>query len=229
MGFPKVAKSIIKLIYPPSCHACGAHLVQGEQIVCLHCQHDLFAEEILVTDKDILSRLWGRVEIKQQFNLMSYKKGNRAQKLIYNYKYAGYTTIGTYLGKLTAKKIKKTPYKFDLVIAVPLHSKKLKKRGFNQSELFAQAIANHLDIPYTNTIMTREKNSETQTRKSRIKRWENVEEIFKVVSGTELTGKKVLLIDDILTTGATIESVGKILEEHQIRSLSICTMAIADR
>lgn len=159
---------------------------------------------------------------------MPYQKGNGAQALIGNFKYKHFTQIGKHIGKTLGKELTKINESFDAVVPIPLHKKKLNSRGFNQSELLGSPLAKELNIPLFSHSLIRNTNSKTQTRKSRIDRWQNVHQIFEVNHSYALKGKHILLVDDILTTGATLEAAAKQLLQSGVRKISIAVAAVAE-
>ena len=166
-------------------------------------------------DNPVIKLFWGRTSIFSASSMYSFNKGSKVQHLIHQLKYRGKKEIGVSLGKHYGNELKTAPLfsTASIIVPVPLHSKKLKKRGYNQSETFAQGLAESMRAENPSDVLIRTFASETQTKKSRFARWKNVEEIFKVASPEKITGKHVLLVDDVVTTGATLEAcANKILE-----------------
>src|ERR1051326_1593739 len=196
----------LSLIFPKVCYACGKNLFKSEDCICLHCLYHLPKTNFhLYPDNPVIKLFWGRTNIYSASALYSFSKGSKVQHLIHQLKYRGKKEIGISLGKYYGKELKMAPLfsSANVVLPVPLHIYKLKKRGYNQSETFAQGIAESLGAEAFNAILTRVSASTTQTKKSRFERWKNVEEIFKVTSPEKLEGKHILLVDDVVTTGST--------------------------
>ena len=181
-------------------------------------------------DNPLAKVFWGRVEVNAVAAYCHYQKGNTVQDLVHELKYNGKKQLGTYLGKWYGNDLKESPLfnKVDAIVYIPLHPTKLKKRGYNQSALFAEGLAQSMGVPLLHGALSRVKNTDTQTRKSRIERWANVEGIFKVDKPEELINKHVLLVDDIITTGATIEACAVELLKANPASISIASIGCAD-
>ena len=162
--------------------------------------------------------------------LLYFKKGTKVQNLIHHLKYKGQTDVGLMLGRMIGEKLlSNTLYqKADLIVPVPLHQKKENSRGYNQSKCIADGIAEVLQVPVVTGLLTRKKNTGTQTKKSRYHRFENVQSVFEICQTWELENQHVLLIDDVITTGATLEACGKILLDSGLTKLSIAAAAYAE-
>ena len=224
--FP-IFKGLLSLFYPRLCVACGETLHEKEQFFCLACFQNLPETNFhLFDDNPLVYRFMGRVHIVAVASLLFYKKGNMTQNILYHLKYKGNNELGRFLGQYYGKKlIEKDVYrKIDMIIPVPLHKKKLKKRGYNQSEYIAMGLSEAMGIPYNTTALVRESFTETQTKKSRIDRWENVKNVFQVVDENSIKGKHILICDDVLTTGATMEAAIKQLLEVENTMVSVVTI-----
>lgn len=206
----------LSLIFPKICYSCGKSLFKREDCICIYCHYHLPRTNFhLDADNPVQKLFWGRVNIHSATAMYLFNKGSQVQGLIHQLKYRGKKEIGVSLGKYYGRELKNAQLfsSADMVIAVPLHSKKLKKRGYNQSEAFAAGLAESMELENGSPVMIRTNESETQTRKSRFERWKNVEEIFKVTLPEKIEGKHIILADDVVTTGATLEAcAGKILE-----------------
>ncbi len=219
------------LFMPSLCSACGNHLVQGEHIICLTCYHDLpFTDFHLQHDNAIATRFWGRVDVHAATALMHFEKGNKVQQLVHELKYKGRDDVGEYLGELLGKQLKHAEAFKDVaqVIPVPLHWRKKLKRGYNQSACFAEGIAKAMDIEVNLELLQRARHTQTQTKKSRDERWINVKDVFKLHKPEQYTGMHVLLVDDVVTTGATLEACAQQLLQIPGVRVSIATIAVAD-
>ncbi|MDN5202046.1 phosphoribosyltransferase family protein [Fulvivirgaceae bacterium BMA10] len=148
---------------------------------------------------------------------------------MHKFKYDHFPEIGNTLGKWYGADLKEHGYQneIDLILPIPLHENKLKQRGFNQSDFFALGLSQSLDVPFSNKIIARSTKSETQTKKGRLARWKNVKEIFLVLDELSVIGKRVLLVDDVITTGSTLESCALTLQESGCGELSFATLAVA--
>lgn len=174
---------------------------------------------------------WGRTRLEAATSGYFFKKGNLIQKLVHGLKYKGEQQSGVFLGKMLGGILEGQPGFINtrLIIPVPLHPRKLRKRGYNQSECIAEGLSARLGIPFDAKSLIRSKYSDTQTRKSRYSRWENVEGKFQIKAPSRVAGQHVLLVDDVLTTGATLEACCVALHEANVASISIATVACAMR
>ncbi len=170
---------------------------------------------------------WGRTNIHSASALYLFNKGSKVQHLIHQLKYRGKKEIGVSLGNYYGRELKASPLfsSVAIVVPVPLHAKKLKKRGYNQSETFAQGLAESLEVENGMDMLVRTHSSQTQTKKSRFDRWKNVEEIFQVTTPEKLEGKHVLLVDDVVTTGSTLEACANKILEVKDTKVSVATIA----
>jgi len=172
---------------------------------------------------------WGRCKIEAAAAFSYYNKGSRIRNLIHNLKYRGIMEIGSELGRIYGLVLKSSGYTetIDLIIPVPLHYKKQRSRGFNQSEIIADGISDATGIQVNNNAVVRSVSSSTQTKRSRYERWVNVEGIFKIADPELIRGKHILLIDDVITTGSTMEScINEILKTEGVK-VSIAALAYA--
>jgi ComF family protein len=218
----------INLIFPKLCCACNNALLKSENIICLNCIVSLPKTNFhLETNNPVNKVFWGRVQVEMATSFYLFSKKGKVQRLLHHLKYKGVKEVGTVVGELMGYDLKESPHfkQIDFIIPVPLHRNKLKKRGYNQSECIAKGISNSMGIPINIQTLFRKVDSQTQTKKSRYKRWENVGEIFGV-SDKELDGKNVLLVDDVVTTGATLEACAQILIQHNCK-IYIATIAYA--
>ncbi|MGA2822258.1 MAG: ComF family protein [Bacteroidales bacterium] len=220
----------ISLLFPKICAACGNSLWKQEETVCLSCEFHLPRTNFHLSHENPVSQLfWGRVNLESAAAFLYFNKGNKVQRLIHQLKYKGRKDIGIYLGRQYGQHLKYSPFfqMVQLIVPVPLHPKKLLQRGYNQSEQFAIGLGETMKIPVDPYAICRKKETETQTKKSRFRRWQNVAEVFDVTNPGSMEMKHVLLVDDVITTGATLESCIHALSSiHGIR-ISVATIAVA--
>lgn len=222
---------LINLFYPNVCQSCGNALNEQEETICIICLLRLPKTGFHMHEENPVSRIfWGRVNIKAATSFLFFSKMGRVQSLIHQLKYKRQKEVGLVIGKLFGKDLINSPYYSDIdyIIPVPLHPKKLRKRGYNQSLMIAKGLQESMEIEVF-TGLQRKSHSSTQTRKSRYERWENVKDIFEIIEPEKLEGKSILLIDDVLTTGATLEACATVLSDIPDLSISIATLAYAHK
>lgn len=220
----------INLFFPNLCRACGKPLVAHENILCLSCLYKLPKTNFHMYENNPVSRIfWGRVNLSSATSFLFFNKGGSVQKLIHQLKYKGSIETGNFLGELMGNDLIKSDLynTIDAIIPVPLHKKKLHIRGYNQSDIIARGIGKSMSIPTVSNTLIRTEFTETQTKKARYSRWENVKGKFGINNQEDIEGKHVLLVDDVLTTGATIESCAQTLLEVPNIIVSVATVAYA--
>ncbi len=220
----------ISLLYPRLCMACGNSLFRHEQVLCTQCLLELPKTNFhRFPDSPLDKVFWGRVPIERTAAMYYFSKGGKVQHLIHQLKYKGQREVGIYIGKLLGKDLTEEPdfLKIDAIIPVPLHLSKLRKRGYNQSEQFAHGLAESMGIAVDTTSFIRARATETQTKKSRFARYENVKEIFRIADPESITNKHILLVDDVITTGSTLESCAVMLLTVPGVRVSVAAMAYA--
>lgn len=223
-------KSLANLFFPKVCYACLNHLNDNEDTICTNCRHDLPVTNFhFDNNKAIEKALYGRAKIENGTALLRFEKQGLVQQLIHGLKYKGYENIGFILGNWLGAELKETGNynDVDIVIPVPLHKKKLKSRGYNQVEKFGQQIAIALSAKYVDDVLIKVTNNKSQSTKKRLARWNNNEELFTIQNKTKIENKHILIVDDIITTGATLEACIFVLHLAKNIKISIATMAIA--
>ncbi len=223
-------RCFFSLIFPDLCRACGNHLYEGETFLCTDCRMTLpYTHDQFLKETEVERILYGRVRIHAASAYLSFSKKSLVQRILHSIKYKGQEEFGEFMGRMHAHQLSYSD-KFnivDLCIPVPLHPEKIKKRGYNQSECIARGIVEVLKIPLEKNALQRSKHTETQTRKSRFSRFENMREVFFVSNKTSIENKHVLLVDDVITTGSTIESCVMVLLENGASSVSVACIAFA--
>ncbi len=220
---------ILDLVFPNLCTVCSENLVKGEKIICTTCLYELPKTNYWNQAENPISQLfWGRLELNHASSYFIFKKGSSFQKLLHQLKYKGKYQIGVELGKAFGHDLSASPFyqTIDLIVPVPLHPRREKQRGYNQSLAISEGLSESMKIP-VKSILIRSEYSETQTKKTRIARWENVENIFKLKENEKIDNKHILLVDDVITTGATLESCASIIYQTPNCNLSIVTLASA--
>ena len=227
----RLANDVISLLFPELCNGCGTHLYYGEKEICIKCLNDLpFTDDYLFKENSVAKQLWGRLPCNAAMAMLYFKKGTKVQNLIHSLKYKDKTAVGVKLGNLLGERIKsvKQYQNIDLIIPVPLHPKKERKRGYNQSKYIADGIAEILNVPVSSSHLIRSQSTESQTKKSRYIRYENMQDVFHIYNSEELKNLHILLVDDVITTGATLEACGNSLLTCEIEKLSIAAVAFAE-
>lgn len=218
------------LFFPRCCVVCGTVLSRNEQFLCLHCLAGLPRTNLhLRKDNEVEKNFWGKLPVERATSFLYYSKGGDVRKLLYELKYYGNQEIGEMLGKCMAAELLPSGFfvSVDCIIPVPLHAKKKRQRGYNQSECLAAGISEITGVPVASHFIVREQYTATQTRKGSYERWENVDGIFHCNGLERLAGKHVLLVDDVLTTGATIVACADALKGVPGLRVSVLTLALA--
>ena len=228
-----VARSLLHLAYPSLCEGCAAPLLPGEALLCTSCQMALSRLDYHDDpDNETTARLAGRVAFMHATSFTGFTEGALIQHLIHLLKYRQREDIGTGLGRLFGEELKDAaPWIKDVeaIVPVPLHPRKARDRGYNQSALLGEGLSIALGIPHHPHALRRTRHTESQTRKSRADRAENVADLFEATNAKAIAGKHVLLVDDVLTTGATLEHAANALLKVPGVRVSIATLAIAVR
>ena len=221
-------KDILNLFFPDLCNCCEEQLVKNESLICLKCRFDLpLAEVSDVKDNFVEKTFYGRVPIEFGTTLFFYKQKGIVQKLIYQLKYKNKEELGAMFGQWFGNELatcNRLP-KIDFVIPVPLHKRKRKSRGYNQVTKFGQEIAKCINAEFNEGILQSISISETQSKKQRLDRWKNVKEKFHLSDTKIFKNKRVLLVDDIITTGATLEACTIELQKSEGIKISIAAIA----
>ena len=218
------------LFFPNVCAACGERLLTQEKVICTRCLVDLPRTNFHLEQNNPVSQLfWGRIDVKNATALFRFQKGSRFQDLLHLLKYKGRQDVGEELGRQLGFELKKSVLfnNVNIVIPVPLHPKREKKRGYNQAECIAKGIAESMGIEIQSRNIIRNKETQTQTNKSRIERWKNVDSIFEIKQPEKLINKNILLVDDVVTTGATLEACAQAILKTKGTTVNIAALATA--
>ena len=220
---------LLDILYPRVCYVCETTLASNQNVLCSRCLHDLpVADFHLEKENPVEKIFYGRIPVENATALLLFEKKGMVQKLIHNLKYRGHEEIGSYFGKWLGEELKQNGSYADIsaVIPVPLHKKKLRQRGYNQVAKFAAEIAAALEVPYIDNVLLKLTSTQTQTIKTRFARWGSIEETFSLNNADQLTNAHILLVDDLVTTGATLEACAQTLLQVPGTKISIATMAV---
>ena len=219
------------LLYPRLCHICEAEMLKNESILCTSCLHDLPVTNYHLDNENPVKKVfYGRVKIEKATSLLHFRKKAGVQHLIHDLKYRGHREIGTYLGKWLGEELSMLPdyTDIDIVVPVPLHKSRLKERGYNQVEDFGKEIAIRINAVYRDDILLKVTSTQTQSLKDRLSRWGKLEDTLIIQNTENVHNKHILIVDDLVTTGSTLEACAHKLFEIPGVKLSIATMAITN-
>ena len=220
---------MLNLFFPKLCNGCNSKLLQSEFILCTNCRHQLpIACHHRNNDQAMRNIFYGRIPVKEATALLYFSKMGIVQQLLHNLKYRRQEEISIFLGQWLGAELAETEQfqSVDLVIPVPLHKSKKRNRGYNQVTGFGKEIANAIKVPYRDDILLKVRRGKSQAFSKRLRRFDR-EQPFELVDNSSIKDCHILLVDDIITTGSTIEQCASILLEEESVSLSVATMAIA--
>ncbi len=227
-----ILSPFVHFFYPHNCIGCGSDIIESGNFLCLDCINDLphtgFA---LHAGNPVEKNFWGRIPITSAMSEFYFSKDSVIQNCIHEFKYRGNKKLGLYLGKIMGQSMLNSNRfsNIDYLIPLPLFTAKEFKRGFNQSSILCSGINEIMDLPILTQNVKRIVHTETQTKKGRIQRWENVEKSFSVIEPQILKGKHILLVDDVITTGATVEACGREILKIEGTQLSVASLAISKK
>jgi ComF family protein len=227
--FEQFVNGLLSIIYPRFCAVCGNTLLNNEKVLCLSCYAALPRTRFHNDPENEVARLfWGRVPFANATSFIFFNKDSAYRQILHELKYRDQRQVGTEMGRLFGLELKETLFsQVDLIHPIPLHYLKHRKRGYNQSEMIAQGIAQVLSIPVRTDLVVRKTETMTQTKKTRYERWLNVKDTFQVQDFESLCNRHVLLVDDVITTGATIEACANSLLAVSGITLSVVSLACA--
>ena len=206
----QIGRSFTHLFFPHACYGCGTDVVGNEQLLCLRCLHELpYTNFQLHAGNPVEKIFWGRLQVTQAAGIFYLTKNAVLEKLLHQLKYRGKKEVGEYCGQLVGRAIQHTSFAtIDALVPLPLFPKKERARGYNQAAVLCDGIAAIINKPVLKNAVQRTSATGTQTRKNRMERWQNMQGRFSITDAAKLTGKRVLLVDDVITTGATLEACG---------------------
>ncbi len=231
-AYTTYTESFLRLFYPHLCKACGNEVFQNTSLLCWRCIENLPLTEFEKHAENPVKHLFtGRLHLQEACSWLYFSRDSITQAIIHRFKYQGQQQLAKYAGELMGRSLSENEryHEVDVIVPLPLNDRKLRQRGYNQAELLAQGIANMLHKPLDNSAVMRTRYTATQTKKNRIQRWINVEHVFDIQQQHQLQGKHVLLVDDVITTGASMEAMGAVLLKIPGLRLSVCSLAYASR
>ncbi|TAE43222.1 MAG: ComF family protein [Sphingobacteriales bacterium] len=226
MGLLLYLNDFLSIIFPKLCCGCGRGLTKTENSICLHCLNDLpYTNYHQQADNQVMKLFWGRINILAAAAFVYFKKSSKVQKIMHQLKYHNQAQLGIQLGNMYGKQLAKVDIynTVDLIVPVPLHKSRLRKRGYNQSEQFALGLSESMKTTVDTSVLTRVLASESQVNKSRYNRYKNMEDIF--IAHYNPTYKSIMLVDDTITTGATIEACALALQKVGYKHIIIVGIA----
>jgi len=230
--FKEIKESLLHVVFPHICDGCGSDLLNIESRLCIRCLSSLPETNFEIHPNNPVEKdFWGRLRIINASAHLYFTKESLVQHLMHQLKYRGNKDLGLQLGRLMGNALKNAARfnEIDALVPLPLFPSKEKKRGYNQVTVLCEGIAEILSLPVLNKVITRPQHTETQTKKGRIERWKNIEGKFQLIDPDAIQNKHLLLVDDVVTTGATLEACGNELLTAENVKLSIATLCLASR
>lgn len=224
-----LGEDLLSFFYPIYCASCGKRLMKEFEVLCLTCETSITKTNYhLHKENPLEKKFWGRCNIEKATAFYFFEKKGQVQNMLFHLKYKGNQALGRHLGKLMAQEINNSIFcDANVIVPVPLHPKKQIMRGYNQIHSFCEGFSELLDIPLNTKNLIRITDNSTQTKKNRLERWTNVEHIFKVKNMSLFQNQDVILVDDVVTTGATIEACCEALQEAGVRKIYLVSLAVA--
>ena len=223
-------QSFIDLIFPRICAGCRQPLQLNEEQICTDCRFELplTNSHLQVNDK-LNNRFVGKVNLVHALSYLKFVKGGKVQRMMHELKYKGNQEVGEMLGRMYGADLKQNGFCdiFDLILPVPLHLNRLVIRGYNQSDSLAKGLSESLQIEWRNDVLKRGIETKTQISKTRLERYKNMKDVFFVDKPEGLSEKRIVIVDDTLTTGATLESCVLALNDIGVKNVSIIAIAAA--
>lgn len=232
MVLTNIKESLFHLLFPHVCENCGTDVIEPDHFLCLKCHASLPKTEFhLYPNNPIEKIFWGRLPVTHATAQYYFTKNSMMQTLMHGLKYKGNKELGLYLGRLMGHALNSSNrFRYvDALIPLPLFPSKERKRGYNQATVLCEGIAEVLEKPVLKNIVIRTTHTDSQTKKSRVQRWQNMEGRFELVDANAIKDKHILLVDDVITTGATLEACGSELIEAKNVQLSIATLCFSNR
>lgn len=223
-------QNLLNLFFPKSCAGCKSLLLADEKVICTHCRHEIpLTNHHKIGENEVFQKFYGRIPLEYGSALFYFHKKGIVQEMIHQLKYKGQTEISETIGHWYSEELRhlEQMQRIDYIIPVPLHKKRLRERGYNQVEGFGKALSENLKIPYDDTVLRRKLYTKTQTKKDLLGRADVIATVFEATFSERHHGKHFLIIDDVLTTGSTLEACSRAILKIPNAKISIVCMAMA--
>ncbi|MDT7829144.1 phosphoribosyltransferase family protein [Pricia sp. S334] len=228
-----ILNDIHSVLMPRSCFGCSAHLFRGENVLCTLCRNDIPLTGYSYNEENPVDRIfYGRINIKKCSSFLFFSEKSNVQRLIHQLKYKNQERVSGFLGDWYGQLLKgkrELEKTIDVVVPVPLHPKKSRIRGYNQVAGFARKLALHLEAEYVDHILIKTANTKTQTKKGRIGRWHDGRKLYTLSDSDYIKNKNILLVDDVITTGATMETCARTLQQGSGTTVYLASMAVVPK
>lgn len=231
IALKEIKESFVHLLFPHVCSGCGSDLLSKESVLCMHCLADLPVTDFEKHNNNPVEKIFhGRLKLINATGQFYFTKESLIQRLMHQFKYRSNKELGIQLGRMMGISLKESRrFDVDALIPLPLFPAKEKRRGYNQAAVLCEGMKETMNIPVLYNVITRPQHTDTQTKKGRIERWKNIDGKFEMINADLIRNKHILLVDDVVTTGATLEACGaELLKADNVR-LSLATLCIASR
>lgn len=224
-----IKESLLHLVFPNICNGCGNDLSGDDSLLCLRCIDAMPETNFeLHADNPVEKKFWGRMQISNATAQYYFTRESLMQHLMHQFKYRRNKDLGFQLGRMMGDRLNRAGrFKIDALIPLPLFGYKEKRRGFNQATILCEGIAENMNVPVLKDVIIRSQHTDTQTKKGRVERWQNMEGKFVLVKPEAICNKHIMLVDDVVTTGATLEACGTELLKATNVKLSVATLCYA--
>ena len=224
----RLLTDFIYTLYPRNCLNCSNILVANEDFLCTQCLLDLPKTDFHLEPDNILFQNFAHVSlVSEAFAFWHFNPSGVAQSVLHALKYHDKPEIGRFFGAMYGRELSasREDLEVDLILPIPMHWKKQRIRGYNQSNEIAKGLSSELGIPVLLDGLSKVRHTQSQTKKNRLQRWENVEESFQILKPTSLYDQRIMLVDDVITTGATVSAIADQLVKCDVASITVCALA----
>jgi len=227
----EIKDSFLHLLFPHVCAGCGSDLLSEESMLCMRCVDAMPETNFEIHAGNPIEKIfWGRLPLAAATAQFYFTKESLMQHLMHQFKYKNNKDLGLQLGRMMGDQLlRSNRFKVDALISLPLFPAKEKRRGYNQATVLCYGMAEIMKVPILDKVILRPQHTDTQTKKGRLERWKNIEGKFVLSKANAITNKHILLVDDVVTTGATLEACGHELLKAENIQLSIATLCAASR